>query len=275
MKRRWPLTLAAPTLLLSTLGSARADDPPGCPPGEWFCDDASGEVSPDELEEGEPEGLSDDLDDSPRDDEDGRWPGSLDDEREGDVRRPAPPTTDSGWSEGSGGRSASPWALAMRLSGVLLEGNGRRPDARLGGVGVSGRFAVNPVVTLDLGLDSMLGTDYNGYDRSELSLSFSSLFYLNYHPVLRTYVLVGLNTSRARVDIDGDDQSWGYFGGQTGFGLDISLDSRIALNVDVLAFLRGRTDSRAAREPEFTDGQGRVTNTSGGGLLRGGVTLHF
>jgi hypothetical protein len=134
---------------------------------------------------------------------------------------------------------------------------------------------VNPVVTLDLGLDSILGTDYNGYDRSELSLSFSSLFYLNYHPVLRTYVLVGLNTSRARVDIGGDDQSWGYFGGQTGLGLDIALDSRIALNVDVLAFVRGRTDSRAAREPEFTDGQGRVTNTSGGGLLRAGITLHF
>ena len=196
----------------------------------------------------------------------------MDDERDGDVRRQAPTTTtDSGWSEGSGGRSASPWALAMRLSGVLLEGNGRRPDARLGGIGVSGRFAVNPVVTLDLGLDSILGTDYNGYDRSELSLSFSSLFYLNYHPVLRTYVLVGLNTSRARVDIDGDDQSWGYFGGQTGFGLDISLDSRIALKSSTSSLSCGGGPTRAPREsPEFTDAQGRVTNTSGGGLLPSG-----
>jgi hypothetical protein len=276
MKRRWLLTLAAPTLLLSAPGVARADDPPGCPPGEWFCDDASGEESPEELEEGAPEDLSDDFEGSPSDDDDDRAPGSVDDERDIDVRRPAASrVTDSEWSEGSGGRSASPWALAMRLSGALLDSKGRGSDARLGGIGVSGRFAVNPVVTLDLGLDSILGTDYNGYDRSELSLSFSSLFYLNYHPVLRTYVLVGINTSRARVDIGGDDQSWGYFGGQTGLGLDIALDSRIALNVDVLAFVRGRTDSRAAREPEFTDGQGRVTNTSGGGLLRAGITLHF
>lgn len=275
MKARWLLALAPP-LLLSTAGLARAEDPPGCPPGEWFCDDASGAESREDLEGREAEELSDDFDGAPAEEDDERGPSSWGDGEAIDVRRPPPPRgTDSGWSEGSGGRNASPWGLALRLSGVLLDGKRRGSDAHLGGVGVSGRFAVNPVVTLDLGLDSILGTDYDGHERSELSLSFSSLIYLNYHPVLRTYVLLGLNTSSARVDVDGDDQSWGYFGGQTGLGLDISLASRIALNVDILAFLRGRTDSRAAREPEFTDGLGRVTNTSGGGLLRAGVTLHF
>lgn len=274
MKRRWLLTLAAPALLSSSPGSARADDPPGCPPGEWFCDDASGEVPPDELEETEPEQPREDVD-VPSTDGDGEWAPAGDD-RDIDVRRPPPPRdTDSGWSEGSGGRGKSPWALALRLEGVLLDGDARGSDARLGGLGVSGRYTVNPVVTLDLGLDSIVGTDYDDHDRSELSLSFSSLFYLNDHPVLRTYVLVGLNTSRARVNVAGDSQSWGYFGGQTGLGLDVTLGPRITLNLDVLGFLRGRTDSRAEREPEFTDGQGRVTNTSGGGLLRGGVTLHF
>jgi hypothetical protein len=271
MKIGWLLTLAAAALLLARPASARADDPPGCPPGEWVCDDASGEPAP--APEGAP---PEDVDAVPP--EDGSvWLAPDDDEREIDVRRPPPATvSDSGWSEGSGGRVASPWGLSMRVQGVMLDGGRRRgDDANLGGVGVSGRYALNQVVTLDLGVDSILGTDYNGYDRSELSLSFSSLFFLNYHPVVRTYLLIGLNASRAQVEVDGDDQTWGYLGGHTGLGLDIALDPRVALNVDVLAFVRGRTDSRAARQPEFTDGLGRVTNTSGGGLLRGGVTLHF
>jgi Outer membrane protein beta-barrel domain len=272
MKPGW-LLLAAPTLLLAQQALARAEDPPGCPPGEWFCDDSSGEPEPALPPEGMPEyAPPEDADGAPQDDGD-REVEPSDDEEEFDVRRPAPPH--SGWSEGSGGRDASPWGLAMRVQGVLMEGRRQGEHASLGGVGVSGRYALNHVVTLDLGLDTIVGTDYNGYDRSELSLSVSSLFYLNHHPVVRTYVLVGLNTSTAQVDVNGDDQTWGYFGGQTGLGLDIALDRRVALNFDIIGFMRGRTDSRAEREPEFTDGLGRVTNTAGGGLLRGGVILHF
>lgn len=268
MKTGWLSTLAVSALLLFAPRSARAQDAPECPPGEWFCEEPGDEpVVPDE--EGAPEG------DLPPDAEGDRWfPDSEDEDPDIDVRRPAPPVpTDSGWSEGSGGR-VSPWALAMRLQGVMLDGR-RGSDARLGGIGASGRYTLNPVVTLDLGLDSIVGRDYNGFDRSELSLSFSSLFFLNQHPVIRTYVLVGLNTSMARVEVYRDDQTWGYFGGQAGLGLDIALDSRVSLNVDVVGFMRGRTDSRAAREPEFTDSRGRVTNTSGGGLLRGGVVFRF
>jgi hypothetical protein len=268
MTRGWLLALAVPAALVIMAGPARAeDDPPGCPPGEWFCDDADGERSA-EPESDAPRG-GDDIDNP--DAADGLEPG-----RDGsiDVRRRAPaPLTGNRWSEGSGGRLSSPWSLALRVQGVLLDG--KRRDAGLGGVGVSGRYSLGPVVTFDLGVDSILGTDYDGNDRSELSLSLSSLFFLNYHPVVRAYVLVGLNTSRARVDVVGDVQTWGYFGGHTGLGLDVTLDPRIALNVDLVGFMRGRTDSRAAREPEFTDSLGRVTNTSGGGLFRGGVTLRF
>lgn len=258
--------LAAPSLALAV-------DPPGCPPGEWFCEEPSAEPAPEAeplgAEPDESEWLTDDGGEYERG-------GFAADERAVDVRRPAPaPATDAGWSEGSGGRALSAWSLALRVQGVMLDSRRRGDDARLAGIGVSGRYALNPVVTFDLGLDSLLGTDYNGYDRSELSLSLSSLFFLNYHPVVRTYVLVGLNTSSARVDVNGDDQTWGYFGGQTGLGLDITIAPTVALNLDLVAFMRGRTDSRAAREPEFTDALGRVTNTSGGGLLRGGVVIHF
>lgn len=267
MTRGWLLAFAVPMALIVAPKPALAqDDPPGCPPGEWFCDDSDGEASP--------------PPDTDASRDDGEWErseqGDVDASGDGpiDVRRPPPAAPmERGWSEGSGGRSASPWSLALRVEGVLLDG--KRHDSGLGGVGASGRYSLGPVVTLDLGLDSILGTDYDGNDRSELSLSLSSLFFLNYHPVVRTYVLVGLNASTARVDVGGDVQSWGYFGGHTGLGLELSLDPRIALNLDILGFMRGRTDSRAAREPEFTDSLGRVTNTSGGGLLRGGVALRF
>lgn len=269
MNRGLLLTLAAPTLLLAGPRLALADDPPGCPPGEWFCDDSSTEP----LDEPEDTGADEDELLPGYAGEDGRA-GPSEGDRRIEVLRPGA-SMERGWSEGSGGRAVSPWSLALRVQGVMLDNRRRGEEARLGGIGASGRYAINPVVTLDLGLDSILGTDYNGYERSELSASLSSLFFLNNHPVVRTYVLIGLNASSARVDVDGDDQSWGYFGGQTGLGIDITLAPSVALNLDVVAFMRGRTDSRAAREPEFSDGLGRVTNTSGGGLLRGGVVIRF
>jgi hypothetical protein len=265
MMVRWSIVFVAPVSLLVGLSPVLADEPPGCPPGEWFCDDAT-----DAEAEPLPEPEADDVDNPAP--ENAPPPGT----ERGDVDVDVPPApSDLGWSEGSGDHGVSPWGLAVRVEGVLLEGGSRGGDARLGGIGISGRYALNEVVTFDLGLDSILGTDYNGYDRSELSLSLSSLFFLNQHPVVRTYLLAGLNTSAARVEVLGEDQTWGYLGVQGGLGLDFTLDARLALNIDILAFMRGRTDSRAAREPEFTDASGRVSNTSGGGLLRGGVTLHF
>ncbi len=276
MKSRWLLTLAIP-LSFGAVSTAGAQEPE-CPPGEWFCDDAA------ELDEagGESEIERSELP--------GESPDERDDEREAlppgatelgpygrptlDVRRRS--RFRPGRDDVDGLDGPSPWSIALRLQGVML-GDGRRRghDARMGGVGASVRYRVNPVVTLDLGLDSLLGTDYNGYDREELSLSFSSLFYLNQHRLIRTYVLFGLNTSTARVDVAGDGQSFRYFGAHTGLGLDIKLDPRVALNLDLLGFMRGRTDARAAREPEFIDASGRVTNTSGGGLFRGGISLSW
>src|SRR4051812_38236235 len=173
MKTRWLLTVLPALSLLVPL-PARAQDPPGCPPGEWFCDDGE---APDAAPDAPPDGLYPEGDDAgeppPAGDADGRADDDI------DVRRAPPPAvTDGGWSEGSG---TSPWSLALRVQGLMLDGRSRGEDARLGGIGASGRYTVNPVVTLDLGLDTILGRDYNGYDRSEVGLSFSSLFFLNYH----------------------------------------------------------------------------------------------
>jgi hypothetical protein len=263
MKSRRLLLLAAPVSLLLGASLARAQEPPGCPPGEWFCDDTAAEAAPPQTEP-EPEPME--AEPTPA----GEPPSAVD----GGVQAAAPAATAVAWSEGSGSRQAPPWGLALRVEGVLLESGGDG-ETGMGGLGISGRYSLNRVVTLDLGLDSLLGTDFNGYDRSELCLSFSSLFFLNDHPVVRTYLLAGLNASAAHVDVLGDDQTWGYLGLQGGLGLDFTIDPRLAVNIDILAFMRGRTDSRAAREPEFIDSSGRVSNTSGGGLVRGGVVLRF
>jgi opacity protein-like surface antigen len=169
----------------------------------------------------------------------------------------------------------TPWSVNLRLQGIALEASPHHRDTGLGGLGASLRYALAPSVSLDLGFDSFSGSDYNGYDRSENSLSLSALLYLNPQRLVRTYLLGGLNASVAHVDVAGDGQEWAYVGAQAGLGLDFVVSQRVSLNVDMLGFLRGRTDSRAEREPEFNDGHGNLSNTSGGGLFRGGVSIYW
>lgn len=288
MKRRRLLSnvasaLVVPaTVLVITASNVGAVEPPECPPGEWFCDEPEGPELPPADEAGPADGdlpdAGSEWSDDERDTDEVPRRGARRAERADiDVRRSTPPEVlddDDGRSRRRVG--SSPWSVNLRIQGVLLgQGRRRSHDARMGGVGASIRYEVNPVLTLDGGIDSMLGRDYNGYDRGEVSFSLSSLLYLNQHRQIRTYGIFGLNTSAAQVDIDGDEQGWGYVGAHAGLGLDIALDRRVALNLDLLGFLRGRTDQRAAREPEFTDSSGRVSNTSGGGLFRGGFTLNF
>jgi len=249
--------LGAPLSMLAS-ESALADEPPGCPAGEWVCEDAA----PPEPSPAPPQ--------APPDAQPGPVAAQPPAAEVADAGAPLP-TFDRGWSE----HEASAWALAVRLEGVMLGGGSRHDDTRLGGVGASLRYTPAPAVSLDLGLDAIWGTDYVGRQRSELLLSLSSLIFLNPNDLIRTYVLVGLNASSARVDVESDEQSWGYFGGHAGLGLEFALDSHVGLSIDAVAFMRGRTDSRAAQEPEFSDGSGRVTNTSGGGLLRAGLVLRF
>jgi hypothetical protein len=168
----------------------------------------------------------------------------------------------------------------LRLEGVLLGHRARYGDAGMGGLGASLRYQAMPAVALDLGLDVLGGTDYNGFDRAELLWTLSGLFFFNPRMPVKVYTIAGLNLSAADVEVVYDDggtdhQGWHYFGGHLGLGLQADLGPRLALNFDLTGFLRGRTDSRAKREPEFIDSHGRMTNTSGGGLLRGGLTFFW
>lgn len=262
-------------LALAFAAPAAAQTP--CPPDGWFCDD--GQAQPAEPPP------SDDTGDALPEEDNGEW-----------TTPPAPPARPqivvNQRSEGQAdveegsllerrrARPASPWGVNVRLEGVLLGRASRYGDTGMAGLGASLRYQPLPVLAIDLGLDLIGGTDYNGFDRAELMGSLSGLFFFNPQRPVKVYTLAGLNMSAADVEViylDGtrDDQGWHYFGGHLGLGLQAELTPRLALNVDLIGFLRGRTDSLARREPEFIDARGRMTNMSGGGLLRVGLTFFW
>ena len=266
--RRWDVMVAVCVVgaaVATTRTAAGREAPSDCPPEDWFCDDAGDVRAP------EPEPPPDAPEEAPSVPGATRPPpGMLPRKMDLTTSRP-----DAGLDDQEGEEALSPWSMHLRLAGVVLGSGRRHRDTGLGGVGVSLRYALRPSVALDLGLDAFGGIDYNGYDRSETSLSVSALWYLNPDRAIRTYLLGGLHASAAQVDVAGDDQDWTYVGAHAGLGLDFAVSERVALNVDMLGFIRGRTDSRAERQPEFSDGFGNLTNTSGGGVLRGGVSLYW
>jgi hypothetical protein len=180
--------------------------------------------------------------------------------------------------------------LNMRLEGIALgKSDGEGEEARMGGVGLSLRYRPWRAFAIDAGVDVIGGVDYNGHKRIELPLSLNGLLYVNPKSRVQFYFLGGIHWSHAKVeqpsmiaegprdsdwDHDDDENSieYTYFGGQLGAGLDFRLWRHVSLFIDGVGFMRERTDDNPL--PEFTDpDSGRTTNTSGGGIFRGGLTI--
>jgi opacity protein-like surface antigen len=201
-------------------------------------------------------------------------------------------------------RWKSEWGVNLRLQGVSFGGDGRNGDqqmasrdAGMGGFGMSLRYRPTPRFAFDAGFDILGGTDFNGFDRVETPFSVGGIFYFNPRSRSQFYITGGVNWSSATVTSqqshplllasksgDGFSADYTYFGGQLGAGLEFRLSKRLAFNVDVLGFVRSRTDidknGRHGKDkdsdklPEFMDPDtGRTSNTSGGGLFRGGLTF--
>ena len=132
--------------------------------------------------------------------------------------------------------------------------------------------------------------DYQGNRRNETAFMVNGLLFLNPRSRAQIYLLAGFGWSGAHVTCTSCsnpvDNHYDYFGGQVGAGLELRLTRVLAFNVDVRGFIRGRTDQLAKSQPEFDEPAGcsanpaaysscRTTNTSGGGLLTGGMTLYF
>ncbi len=249
-----------------------------CPPGGWFCE----ETPPPETEPGsdtpdEPE--SDAPDSPPVEKPKTRTTHIVIDQTE-DVppkprRRPY----------------RRLWGINLRLEGLMMGSSDKRSqDAGMGGLGSSFRYRPIHHFAFDVGVDFFGGRDWQGNDRSETALLFNGLIYFNPKDAVQVYTLAGIGFSSARVKPNdttlangqqvsaGDvpEQDYTYFGGQLGLGLEFRVSHKVSLNLDLVGFIRGRTDEKARTQPEFTDPDtGRTTNTSGGGLFRGGITFYW
>ncbi len=175
------------------------------------------------------------------------------------------------------------WGLNLRVEGAVI-GGGYNGNAGLGGFGAGLRYKPSPWFGVEAGVDFGIGRDYNDYARNETAFTLSALLFLNPRSRAQVYLLGGFGWSIANVTNDnynsfgpvagGGSDTFHYFGGQAGVGIEYRLTRNIAMNVDMRGFIRGRTDNNAA--PEFTDpNSGQTTNTSGGLLFTGGMTFYF
>lgn len=176
------------------------------------------------------------------------------------------------------------WGLNLRVEGMTFgHNNAASSDSGMGGIGASLRYRPIPHFAFDLGIDVLGGTDFNGFQRTETPVTLSGMIFVNPRSPVQLYLLGGMNFSQAKVKSDfaspllsakGDGTfgaEYSYFGGQAGAGLEFRLSRHVALNVDVVGFMRKRTDD--GRVPEFSDPEKGTTNSSGGALLRGGLTF--
>jgi opacity protein-like surface antigen len=166
--------------------------------------------------------------------------------------------------------------MNLHLEGATI-GHGSQGDSSMAGFGAGLRYKPSHYFGIEGDLDFYGGRDYNSNSRSETAFTLNGLLFLNPRSHVQVYLLGGLGFSGAHVSSDAQVASanYQYFGAQAGAGLEFRLSHTLAFNFDFRGFIRGRTGDNSGGAPEFTDQYGRTTNTSGGGLFTGGMTLYF
>jgi opacity protein-like surface antigen len=263
-------------VVLALPSAAHAQDKKDCEPGSWFCGDTQPPAK----------GGDKDLQPLPSDSaKPAEKPASPPPPVV--VYQPPPPTVVVQPREAPPAyyyvpRKAPPkkeWGLNLHLGGAMM-GRGRDDNAGMAMVGLGLRFRPIPQAALQGDLDFAGGRDYNGYRRNETAFTINGLVFLNPKSRAQVYLLGGFGWSGARAvdDRSGFDRMeyhYGYFGVQAGAGLEFRLSKAVALNLDLRGLIRGRIDDSKRTNPEFTDGNGRSTNTSGAGLITGGLTFYW
>src|SRR2546423_338600 len=168
------------------------------------------------------------------------------------------------------------WGATFRLEGAPM-GKDAAADAKMGGLGFSLRPRPSPSFAVDIGLDFLGGRDFNGEKRTEQAFTVNPMLFLNPRSKVSVYLFAGLGLAAARVEHAGRGVShYRYVGVNGGAGLEFRFWRRVAIDADLLAFVRDRTDSQSARYPEYIEpSTGRFTNTSQGVVVRAGVVYYW
>ena len=156
-------------------------------------------------------------------------------------------------------------------------GSDAAPNAGMVGFGLSLRPRPSPSFALDIGVDFFGGRDFNGERRGEQSLTIDPMIFVNGRGKVSPYFFGGLGLSSARVEhADGSLSRYSYVGVNGGAGLEFRFWQQLAVDIDVMFFVRDHTDDDVARAPEFVDrATGRYTNASKGALFRAGLAYYW
>jgi hypothetical protein len=168
------------------------------------------------------------------------------------------------------------WAAQIRIEGIGL-GSDAASGSGMGGVGASLRPRPAPHFAVDFGLDFFGGHDFHAERREEIAFTVNPMLFVNPGRPVQLYFLAGLGFAGAKVThADQTESRYRYVGVDAGIGIEFRIARHIALDADVLGFLRGRVDRGRNSAPEFVDASsGRSTNTSGGGLARLGLAYYW
>jgi hypothetical protein len=168
------------------------------------------------------------------------------------------------------------YGALFRLEGAPM-GSDAAPNAGMVGFGMSFRPRPSPGFAVDIGVDFFGGRDFNGERRGETSLVIDPMIFVNPRGKVSLYLFGGLGLASARVEhANGSLGRYAYVGVNGGGGFEFHFWRRIAVDTDVMFFVRDRTDDQVARQPEFVDPVNhRYTNTSKGALLRVGLAYYW
>ncbi len=148
-------------------------------------------------------------------------------------------------------------------------GTSHAPATGLLGIGAALRYRPIPWVGIEGGISVYTGRDFNYDTRNEVSGQGNIYGYINPQSPLQLYALAGVTYTSARIG-DGYGQTLTtnrYVGAQAGLGLELRFNRHFALNGDLRAVVRTRTDDDLL----FVQG----SRTSGGIMGSVGMTVYF
>lgn len=183
-------------------------------------------------------------------------------------------------------RRLVPWrehfGLNLRAEGAgFASAGGNRVG--MGGAGISMRWRPARAFALDVGLDVLGGNDYYDKTRIESAFSMSGMIFFNPKSLFQIYALGGFHISHAEIETSNpcptntycfassDTTGRDYIGLHGGLGVELRLAKHFGIDLDGLGIIRTGIGNDS---PEFTNPKtGQTSDTSGAGVVRGGITF--